>query len=66
MYYAGWISSIKLCIFVKNLIEMSHDTNTNEKKGIFYTYLGKGGAGVIAFLWIIALLAWIFGVLKWG
>ena len=36
------------------------------KKGIWYTYFGKGGAGVFAFLWIIALLIWIISVLALG
>ena len=36
------------------------------KKSIWYTYFGKGGAAVFALLWILLLMFWIFGVLKWG
>ena len=35
-------------------------------KGVWYTYVGSGGAAVVAFLWILLLLTWIFSVLKWG
>jgi hypothetical protein len=46
---------------------MSHDNHSvNEKKGLWYTYLGSGGASAVAFLWIVLLLIWIFSVLKWG
>lgn len=47
---------------------MSHDniTNHSNKRSIWYTYVGKGGAAVFAFLWIAIILMWIFGVLKWG
>ncbi len=47
---------------------MSHDNSSAQGKNtsLWYTYVGKGGAAVFAFLWILLLLSWIFGVLKWG
>jgi hypothetical protein len=47
---------------------MSHNnlSSHGKKRSLWYTYLGKGGAAVFAFLWILLLLGWIFGVLKWG
>lgn len=46
---------------------MSHDHSSTEKApGIWYTYFGKGGAGVFAFLWVISAIIWIFSVLNWG
>jgi hypothetical protein len=47
---------------------MTHDNHSvhSEKKSLWYTYLGKGGASAVAFLWILALLFWVFAVLMWG
>lgn len=46
---------------------MSHDNHAHETpKGLWYTYFGETGASVVAFLWIIAALTWIFSVVKWG
>ena len=47
---------------------MSQENSHAEKnkKSIWYTYFGIGGASAFAFLWILLLLSWIFGVLKWG
>lgn len=36
------------------------------KGGFWYTYFGKGGAAVFAFLWIVAALAWIINVIRLG
>ena len=43
---------------------MAHDNQTS--KGLWYTYFGATGASVVAFLWVLALLTWIFSVVKWG
>ncbi|MFN8143183.1 MAG: hypothetical protein U0073_02085 [Bacteroidia bacterium] len=40
--------------------------STSEKPGIWYTYLGKGGAAVVAFLWILMAMIWIFSAVKWA
>lgn len=46
---------------------MSHDQSSHSNSGgLWYTYFGKGGAAVIAFLWILSAIFWIFYVLKWG
>lgn len=46
---------------------MAHDNHSHETpKGLWYTYFGETGAAVIAFLWILAALTWIFSVVKWG
>lgn len=46
---------------------MSHDNHsTHSKKGIWYTYFGKGGAAVFAFLWVLAAILWIVSVINWG
>jgi len=37
-----------------------------QKKGLWFTYFGKGGAAVFAFLWIILALSWVFYVVNWG
>lgn len=54
-------------IFAVNFNRMAHEQHSNQQKpGLWYTYFGKGGAAVFAFLWIIALLTWIISVLRWG
>lgn len=46
---------------------MAHDNHNNHQpSGIWYTYVGQGGAAVVAFLWVLAALTWIFSVVKWG
>lgn len=40
--------------------------HNSEPKGIWYTYFGSGGAGVFAFLWVLAAIIWIFSVVNWG
>ncbi len=47
---------------------MSHENTPNREnsKSIWYTYFGKGGAAVFALIWILLLMFWIFGSLKWG
>ena len=47
---------------------MSHENQTSHqpKRSIWYTYFGKGSAGVFAFIWILLLLFWLFSVLMWG
>ena len=47
-------------------MSQNHHSPAETNKGIWFTYFGKGGAGVFAFLWIIALFTWVFSVLKWG
>ncbi len=42
------------------------EENNVERSGLWYTYFGKGGAGVFAFLWICALLIWIINVIRIG
>ncbi len=44
----------------------NHQSSSQDKKGLWSTYVGKGGAAVFAFLWLIITLTWIFSVLKWG
>jgi hypothetical protein len=44
----------------------NHQSGAESKKSLWYIYLGKGGAAVFAFLWIIMLLIWVFSVIKWG
>ncbi len=43
-----------------------HSGQTQPNKGFWYTYFGKGGAAVFAFLWLLMALSWIIGVVKWG
>ncbi len=51
----------------KNATIMTHEHGSESNStGLWYTYFGKGGAGVFAFLWILAAIAWIFSVLQWG
>ncbi len=46
---------------------MSQDhSSPSNSGGIWYTYFGKGGSSVVAFLWILSAMIWIFYVLKWG
>jgi hypothetical protein len=47
-------------------MSQEHKPGHQKTSSIWYTYVGKGGAAVFAFLWILLLLFWIFGVLKWG
>ncbi|MBL0103905.1 MAG: hypothetical protein IPP51_09195 [Bacteroidetes bacterium] len=48
---------------------MSHEHHSGQpqqNQGFWYTYFGKGGAAVVAFLWILLTISWIFSVVKWG
>jgi len=46
---------------------MSHDHHAEEpNRGIWSTYLGEPGAAVVAFIWILLTLSWIFGVVNFG
>jgi hypothetical protein len=58
----------KMPIFaLQNRTIMAHDNHANHQpKGIWYTYFGETGASVVAFLWVLAALVWIFSVVKWG
>ncbi len=44
----------------------NHHSGTQEKKSLWFTYFGKGGAAVFALLWLIITIGWIFGVVNWG
>jgi hypothetical protein len=45
---------------------MASNNHVEQPKGFWYTYFGATGASVMAFLWILAALIWIFSVIKWG
>ncbi|MFM8432413.1 MAG: hypothetical protein ACKOA1_06435 [Bacteroidota bacterium] len=47
---------------------MSHDNHHagTPSKGVWYTYFGETGASVMAFLWILVALCWIFSIVRWG
>ncbi len=46
---------------------MSHDNHSHQpSRGIWYTYFGETGAAVVAFLWVVVGLIWLFSIIKWG
>jgi len=47
-------------------MSQNHHSGQEAKKGLWFTYFGKGGAAVFAFLWIILALSWVFYVVNWG
>ncbi|MCC7232295.1 MAG: hypothetical protein IT242_05080 [Bacteroidia bacterium] len=41
-------------------------SGNDEKKSIWFSYFGSGGAAVVAFLWVVIALAWLCWVLIYG
>jgi hypothetical protein len=56
-----------LYICKQNFLQMEHTHDTQEqKKGLWYTYLGETGAAVVAFLYLTIIFFCIFSILRWG
>jgi hypothetical protein len=51
---------------ITRTMSQNHHSGQEAKKGLWFTYFGKGGAAVFAFLWIILALSWVFYVVNWG